>query len=96
MLAANNAPTITMEIPRPPFMPEKALAISCSIFAAIPDLSNTTPIKTNNGTARRVWLFIIPNILIGKFFKRFKSKTPNNEHTRANIIDTPANVKATG
>ena len=33
---------------------------------------------------------------MGKFLKRFKSKMPNNEHIRANIIDTPANVKATG
>ena len=39
---------------------------------------------------------MMPNILIGKFLKRFKSKIPNIEHISANIIDTPANVKATG
>tara|TARA_X000000950_G_scaffold187221_1_gene226550 strand:- start:145 stop:426 length:282 start_codon:yes stop_codon:yes gene_type:complete len=67
-----------------------------NIFAAMPDLSRTLPININKGTARRVTLFIIPNILRGILFKIDSSNIPNGIQIRANRIETPESVNATG
>jgi hypothetical protein len=96
VLAASRAPTIIIEIDNPPFVPLKAAAIFSSIFAAIPDFSKIVPIKINSGTANKVILFIIPKILIGMLLKIVGSKIPKGIHIKANNIETPARVKATG
>jgi hypothetical protein len=54
------------------------------------------PIKINSGTANKVILFIIPNILIGMLLKIDGSKIPKGIHNKANNIETPARVNATG
>jgi hypothetical protein len=54
------------------------------------------PININKGTARRVTLFIIPNILRGILFKIDSSNIPNGIQIRANKIETPESVNATG
>tara|TARA_Y100000739_G_C20444337_1_gene389330 strand:- start:248 stop:481 length:234 start_codon:yes stop_codon:yes gene_type:complete len=54
------------------------------------------PIKINSGTANKVILFIIPNILIGMLLKIVGSKIPKGIHNKANNIETPARVNATG
>ena len=74
----------------------KAKAMFSSILAAIPDLSKTVPIKINNGTARSVTLFMMPNILKGILLKIAGSKTPNGIHIKANKMDIPDKVNATG
>jgi hypothetical protein len=38
----------------------------------------------------------MPKILIGMLLKIVKSKKPKKEQIRANIIEVPANVNATG
>ena len=96
MLAASKAPTIIIEIDKPPLTFLKAAAIFSNIFAAIPDLSRIVPIKINNGTASKVTLFMMPKILIGILLKIVESNIPNGMHIKANIIETPPRVKATG
>ena len=54
------------------------------------------PIKIKRGTARRVTLFIIPNILNGILFKIDSSNIPKGMHINANNIETPDSVNATG
>jgi len=54
------------------------------------------PIKINSGTANKVILFIIPNILIGMLLKIVGSKIPKGIQNKANNIETPARVNATG
>ena len=54
VLAARSAPTTIIEILRPYGVPLKIAAMSCSIFAAIPERSKITPIRTNKGTASKV------------------------------------------
>ena len=65
VLAAKRAPTTIIEILNPPRIFLNANAIFDNIFAATPDRSRMVPIKIKRGTARRVTLFIIPNILNG-------------------------------
>ena len=96
VLAANKAPTAIIEILRPPLIFLKARAMFSSIFAATPDLSRIVPININNGTANKVTLFIIPKILRGILFRIDSSNSPKGMHIRANKIDTPDNVNATG
>jgi hypothetical protein len=96
VLAAKSAPTIIIDIDKPPLVFLKAAAIFSNIFAAIPDFSKVVPMKINKGTARRVTLFIIPKILIGMLLKIVGSNIPNGTHIKAKSIDTPARVKATG
>ena len=54
VLAAKSAPTIMIEMLNPELVFLKTSAMSLSILAAIPDLSRTTPMKTNKGTANKV------------------------------------------
>ena len=96
VLAASNAPTIIIEIDKPPLILLNAVAMFSSIFAATPDLSRMVPIKINSGTARRVILFMIPKILIGILLKIVGSKISKGTQIKANKIETPANVSATG
>jgi hypothetical protein len=96
VLAANRAPTAIIEMLRPPLIFLNAKAMFSNIFAAMPDLSRTVPININKGTARRVTLFIIPNILRGMLFKIDSSNIPNGIQIRANRIETPESVNATG
>ena len=96
VLAARRAPTTIIEILKPPLIFLNAKAIFANIFAAIPDLSRMVPIKINRGTARRVTLFIIPNILNGILFKIDSSNIPKGMQISANKIETPDRVNATG
>jgi len=96
VLAASSAPTTIIEILSPPLIFLKAKAIFSSILDAMPDLSKTVPIKINKGTARRVTLFIIPKILKGILLKIAGSKIPNGMQIKANRMDIPDRVKATG
>ena len=96
VLAAKRAPTIIIEMLRPEFVFLNTMAMSLSILAAIPDLSKTTPMKTNSGTASRVWLFMIPKIRMGIVLNRLGSKKSNAMPRSANKIEVPARVKATG
>jgi len=41
-------------------------------------------------------LFMMPKILIGILLKIVESNIPNGMHIKANIIETPPRVKATG
>tara|TARA_B100000214_G_scaffold237494_1_gene173660 strand:- start:601 stop:762 length:162 start_codon:yes stop_codon:yes gene_type:complete len=52
--------------------------------------------KINNGTANKVILFIIPKTLMGMLLKIVGSNIPKGIHIKANNIDTPARVNATG
>jgi hypothetical protein len=54
------------------------------------------PIKINKGTARSVTLFMMPNILKGILLKIAGSKIPNGMHIKANKMDIPDKVNATG
>jgi hypothetical protein len=96
VLAANRAPTTIIEILKPPLMFLKAKAIFSSIFDAMPDLSKTVPIKMNRGTASNVTLFIFPKILKGMLLKIAGSKIPKGTQIKANKIDIPDRVNATG
>ena len=96
VLAAKRAPTRIIEILNPPLMFLKAKAIFSSILDAMPDLSKTVPIKINKGTARSVTLFMMPNILKGILLKIAGSKMPNGMHIKANKMDIPDKVNATG
>jgi hypothetical protein len=96
VLAANKAPTIIIDIDNPPLVFLKASAIFSSIFAAMPDFSRIVPIKIKSGTANKVILFIIPNILIGILLKIVGSNIPKGMHIKAKSIDKPARVNATG
>ena len=96
VLAANNAPTAIIEMLKPPLIFLKASAIFSSIFDAMPDRSSTVPIKINSGTASKVTLFMMPIILKGMLFKIDSSNIPSGIQTRANKIDTPDRVNATG
>ena len=96
VLAANNAPTAIIEMLKPPLIFLKANAIFPSIFDAIPDRSRTVPIKINSGTASKVTLFMMPNILNEILFKIDSSNIQSEIQTRANKIDTPERVNATG
>jgi len=49
-----------------------------------------------SGTASKVILFIMPNILKGILFKIDSSNIPSGIQTRANKIETPERVNATG
>ena len=96
VLAAKRAPTIIIDIDKPPFVLLKAAAMFSNIFAAIPDFSKIVPIKINSGTASKVTLFIMPKILMGMLLKIVGSNIPKGTQINANIIDTPPRVKATG
>ena len=96
VLAANNAPTIITEIPKPPFIFLNKAAIESKSFSAIFDFSNIMPINMNIGIATKVSFVIIPNILLGKAYKIDKSKLFVRLQIKANKIDTPDRVKATG
>ncbi len=96
VLAANNAPTIITEIPKPPFTFLNKADIESKRFSAIFDFSNIIPMNINIGIATKVSFVIIPNILLGKANKIDKSKLFVRLHAKANRIDTPDKVKATG
>jgi hypothetical protein len=96
VLAANRVPTIIMEILKPELVFLKTIAISLNILAAMPDLSKTTPMKTNRGTASRVWLFMIPKMRMGRVLNKLGSKKSNAIPRSANKIEVPASVNATG
>ena len=96
VLAAKSAPTIIIDIDKPPLVFLKAVAIFSNIFAAIPDFSKMVPIKINSGTASYVTLFMIPKILMGMLLKMVGSNTPNGMQINAKSMDTPAKVNATG
>jgi hypothetical protein len=96
VLAANNVPTITTEMPRPPFTLWNKDDIDSKRFSAILDFSNITPIKINIGIAISVSFVIMPNILLGKANNMDKSKLLVKLHKIAKIIDAPDKVKATG
>jgi hypothetical protein len=96
VLAAKRAPTRIIEILNPPLMFLKAKAIFSSILAAIPDLSKTVPININKGTARSVTLFIMPNILKGILLNISGSNNPKGMQIKANKMDIPDKVNATG
>jgi hypothetical protein len=96
VLAANRAPTTIIDMLRPPLIFLNAKAMFSNIFAAMPDLSRTVPININKGTARRVTLFIIPNILRGILFKMDSSNIPNGMQIRAKRMEIPESVNATG
>ena len=88
--------TIIIDIDNPPLVFLKAAAIFSNIFAAMPDFSKMVPIKINKGTASNVMLFIIPKILIGMLLNIVGSNIPKGMHIKANKIEIPAKVKATG
>jgi hypothetical protein len=90
------ASTGIVEMLEPPLIFLKASAIFSSIFDAMPDRSSTVPIKINSGTASKVTLFIMPNILKGILFKIDSSNIPSGIQIRANKIETPERVNATG
>jgi hypothetical protein len=96
VLAAKRAPTIIIEMLRPEFVFLNTMAMSLSILAAMPDLSKTTPIKTNNGTASSVWLFMIPKMRMGRVLNKLGSKKSIVIPKSANKIEVPAKVNATG
>ena len=96
VLAAKRAPTIIIDIDKPPLVFLKAAAMFSNIFAAIPDFSKIVPIKINSGTASKVTLFIMPKILMGMLLKIVGSNIPNGMQINAKSIDTPARVNATG
>jgi hypothetical protein len=96
VLAAKRAPTIIIDIDKPPFVLLKAAAMFSNIFAAIPDFSKIVPMKINSGTASKVTLFIMPKILMGMLLKIVGSNIPNGIQINAKSIDTPARVNATG
>jgi hypothetical protein len=96
VLAASKAPTTLIEMLKPPLIFLNASAIFFNIFDAIPDFSKTVPIKTKRGTANKVTLFIIPNILKGMLLKIEISNIPKGMQIIANRIDTPESVNATG
>ena len=96
MLAANNAPTIITEIPKPPFIFLNKAAIESKRFSAIFDFSNIIPMNINIGIATKVSFVIIPNILLGRANKIDRSKLLVRLHTKANRMETPDKVKATG
>ena len=96
VLAAKRAPTIIIDIDKPPFVLLKAAAMFSNIFAAIPDFSKIVPIKINSGTASKVTLFIMPKILMGILLKIVGSNIPNGIQINAKSNDTPARVNATG
>jgi len=74
--AANKAPTIDTDIPKPPLIFWKTLSIFSKSSSATFDFSNIVPIKTNSGTAIRISFVIVPNILWGIAFKNCIGKTP--------------------
>lgn len=96
VLAAKRAPTIIIDIDKPPFVFLKAAAMFSNIFAAIPDFSKIVPMKINSGTASKVTLFIMPKILMGMLLKIVGSNIPNGIQINAKSIDTPARVNETG
>jgi hypothetical protein len=96
VLAASKAPTTIIEMLKPPLIFLNASAIFFNIFDAIPDFSKTVPIKIKRGTANKVTLFIIPNILKGMLLKIEISNIPKGMQIIANRIDTPESVNATG
>ena len=63
--AANRAPTIITEIPRPPALLPNSFPIASSNLKAMFDFSSMTPINTNRGTATKVSAFMTPKILSG-------------------------------
>ena len=50
----------------------------------------------NKGTANKVTLFIIPKILIGMLLNIEASNTPKGMQAKANNMETPDKVNATG
>ena len=96
VLAASRAPTIITEIPKPPFTFLNKEAIESKRFSAILDFSNIIPININIGIATKVSFVIIPKILLGSAKRIDKSKLFVRLQIKANKIDTPERVKATG
>ena len=58
--AASSMPTMVTEIPSPPRSEPNINAMASSSVSATLDFSSSTPINTNNGTASRVWLVMVP------------------------------------
>ena len=96
VLAANKAPTIMTEIPKPPLTLLNKDDIASKSLSAILDFSNIIPMNINIGIATKVSFVIIPKILLGKANKSVKSKLFVKLQIIAKIIDTPDRVKATG
>ena len=91
VVAASSAPTITMAIASPPFSLPHSLPMVSSNSSARPERSSTTPMKINSGTASRVKLVMIPQILSGS---RAKKSRPRKIPPK--IRATAPSVNATG
>ena len=91
--AASIAPTRTTLIAKPPLTSRNNALIETSNFSAIFDFSRTKPIAIKSGTAIRVVLLIIPNILNGS---TSNTSNPSSGIKKAKTIDTVPNTKATG
>ena len=90
VVAASNAPTNTTDIAKPPRIRPNKRPIVSNNCSAIPDFSSMTPIKTNNGTANKVKLVMMPQIRSGKRLKKSKprKKLPKPSATAPSVNAT--------
>ena len=96
VLAARRAPTMTTEMPSPPVLSPKPLAIAVNSSSAILARSSVTPMRINKGTATSVSFVTVPNIRPGNAPTKLASKYPAITPPPANKSAVPANVNATG
>src|SRR5690625_2665056 len=96
VVAANMAPTRTTAIAKPPRIGPNNCPMVSSKSSAIPDRSNTNPIKVKKGTANKVSLEIMPYIRWGKAWNKAGCIKPNSMATKPYKIPTAASVNATG
>ena len=96
VLAARRAPTTITEMPRPPVLFPRPLAIADKSSSAILARSSVTPIRINNGTATSVSLVMVPNIRPDSAATKLASKCPAITPMAAKSSAVPASVNATG
>ena len=94
--AAINMPTNTTVIASPPRKRCSRLDSAPSRPSAILVFSSTTPMKTNRGTAIRVWLVTMPKSRSGVKSRSVGLNAPVRVPTNAKMSATPASVMATG
>src|SRR4029450_925466 len=94
--AARIAPTTTTEMAIPPRCLPKSSAIVSSSSSASPDFSRATPMNTNNGTASRVKLVMVPQMRRGRMSKKLARSTPSPIPTRPKKRPVKVRLNATG
>ena len=72
--AANNAPTITTEIPKPPRIVPNRRPIFSNSSSAILERSSIVPMNIKSGTATRTSFVMTPKMRCGNAIKKAKSK----------------------